>query len=93
MEFEGPSKNTDSYEIKLPDGFVVDELPAPANTDYSFASYHSKYEVKNGAILYSRTYEIKELSVPVNKLDDLKKFYRIIASDKRNSAVLKPASH
>jgi len=32
-------------------------------------------------------------SVPVSKADDLKKFYRIIASDERNTAVLKPASH
>jgi len=40
-------------------------------------------------ISYTRTFEIKELSVPVNKADELKKFYRIIASDERNTAVLK----
>jgi uncharacterized membrane protein len=34
---------------------------------------------------------VKELSVPANKADDLKRFYRIIASDERNTAVLKPA--
>jgi hypothetical protein len=33
--------------------------------------------------------EIKELSVPVSQMDDLKKFYRIIASDERNTAILK----
>jgi hypothetical protein len=44
-------------------------------------------------IRYTRTVEIKELSVPVSKADDLKKFYRIIASDERNTAVLKPAAH
>jgi hypothetical protein len=37
--------------------------------------------------------EIKELSVPLSKMDDLKKFYRVIASDERNTAVLKPAAH
>jgi hypothetical protein len=31
------------------------------------------------------------LSVPVDKTDDLKKFYRIIASDERNTVVLKAA--
>jgi uncharacterized membrane protein len=40
---------------------------------------------------YTRTFEVKELSVPVNKSDDLKKFYRIIAGDERNTLVLKPA--
>jgi hypothetical protein len=36
--------------------------------------------------------EIKELSVPVGKMDELRKFYRMIASDERNTAVLKPAA-
>jgi hypothetical protein len=33
---------------------------------------------------------VKELSVHVNKVDDRKKLYRIIAGDERNTAVLKP---
>jgi hypothetical protein len=36
--------------------------------------------------------EVKELSVPVDKTDDLKKFYRTIAGDERNTVVLKTAS-
>lgn len=35
--------------------------------------------------------EIKELSVPVEKLEQLKSFYGIIVGDERNTAVLKPA--
>jgi len=30
------------------------------------------------------------LSVPVERVEELKKFYRIVASDERNTAVLKP---
>jgi hypothetical protein len=91
FEFEGPSRDTDSFDIVLPPGYEVDELPAPIDADYSFGSYHSKTEVSGQALHYSRTMEIKELSVPVNKMDDLKKFYRMIASDERNTAVLKRA--
>jgi hypothetical protein len=36
---------------------------------------------------------VKELSVPVSKAEELKKLYRIIAGDERNTAVLKPVSH
>jgi len=36
---------------------------------------------------------VKELTVPVSKAEDLKKLYRVIASDERNTAVLKPAAH
>src|SRR2546430_7627391 len=82
-----------SFEIALPAGYEVDDLPPPVNADYSFASYHSKTEVNGNTLKYTRTFEVKELSVPLSKVEDLKKLYRIIASDERNTAVLKPATH
>jgi hypothetical protein len=91
IEFESPVLDTDTFEIALPAGYVVDDVPPPVDADFSFASYHSKTEVKGNVIAYTRTFEVKELSVPLNKADELKKFYRIIASDERNTAVLKPA--
>jgi hypothetical protein len=91
VEFEGPSRDTDTFEIKLPDGYQVDDLPPAVNADYSFASYHSKAEVDGNTLRYTRTFEVKELSVPLSKVEDLKKLYRIIADDERNTAVLKPA--
>ena len=91
FEFEGPSLDTDSFDITLPPGYVVDELPPPMDADYSFASYHSK-TVANGNVLhYERNLEIKELSVPVEKIEQLKTFYRVIATDQRNTAVLRPS--
>jgi hypothetical protein len=93
VEFDGPTKNTDTIEIALPAGYEVDDLPPPVNADYSFASYHSKTEVNGNTLKYTRTFEVKELSVPLGKVEDLKKLYRIIAGDERNTAVLKPAAH
>ena len=89
VEFEGPSRDTDTFEIAIPAGYVVDDIPPPTDADYSFASYHAKTEVKGNLIHYSRTLEVKELSVPVAHADDLKKFYRLIAGDERNTVVLK----
>ena len=89
VEFEGPSRDTDSFEIAIPAGYVVDDIPPPVDADYSFASYHAKTEVNGNLIRYSRTMEVKELSVPVAHADELKKFYRIIAGDERNTVVLK----
>lgn len=93
VEFEGPLKNSDTIEIAIPPGYEVDDLPPPADADYSFASYHSKTEANGNTLKYTRTFEVRELSVPVSKIEDLKKLYRIIASDERNNAVLKPAGH
>jgi hypothetical protein len=89
VEFDGPARDTDTFDISIPAGYVVDDLPPAVDADYGFASYHSKTEVKGNLIHYSRTFEVKELSVPVAKVDDLKKFYRIIAGDERNTVVLK----
>ena len=92
VEFEGPARDTDIFEITIPAGYEVDDLPPPVDADYGFASYHSKTEVKGNVIDYTRTFEVKELSVPVSRSEELRKFYRIIAGDERNTVVLKAAA-
>ncbi len=89
IELEGPSRDMDVFEIALPTGYVVDELPAPVDVDYTFASYHSKTVAEGSLIRYSRTFEVKELTIPVERSEDLRKFYRIIANDERSTVVLK----
>jgi hypothetical protein len=91
IEFEGPARDTDEFEITIPPGYVVDDLPPPVDADLGFASYHAKTVVNGNLVNYTRTFEVKELSVPVSKAEDLRKFYRIIAGDERNTVVLKPA--
>jgi hypothetical protein len=91
VEFDGPELDTDAFDITLPPGYEVDDLPPPVDAEYSFASYHSKTEARGNVIHYARTFEVKELTVPVSRVEELKKFYRIIASDERNTAVLRPA--
>ena len=78
--FEGPSQDTDTFEITLPAGYEVDDLPQPVSAEYAFASYHSKPEVSGNVLRYTRTFEIKHPSVPLSKVNDLKTLYRIIAS-------------
>lgn len=92
VEFEGPVLDTDSFEITVPAGYTIDELPPPVDADFGFASYHSKSEFKGNVLTYSRSFEIKQLSVPVSKAPELRKFYRIVATDERNTAILKPAN-
>jgi hypothetical protein len=90
VEFAGPRKDSDRTEIALPEGYEVEEVPPAMDVEYSFGSYHSKTEVKGNTLVYTRWMEIKEVSVPLEKMEDLRKFYRMIASDERNTAVLKP---
>jgi hypothetical protein len=92
IEFPGPALDTDIFEITMPAGYVVDELPAPVNAEYSFGSYHSRTEVSGPVIRYTRTYEVKQLSIPATNAEEFKKFNRIIAGDERSMVVLKPAT-
>ncbi len=89
VEFEGPRLDTDAFEIVVPAGYVIDELPSAVDVDDGFASYHSKTVFAGGALHYTRSFEIKELSVPASKAEQLKQLYRIIEGDERNTAVLK----
>src|SRR5579863_754271 len=54
VEFEGPRRDTDNFEIQLPAGYMVDELPPPMDVEYSFGSYHSKTEAVGDTLRYTR---------------------------------------
>ncbi len=92
VEFEGLRHDADVFEITLPPGYEVDDLPLPVDADYGFADYHSKVVKEGNVLRYTRIFEVKQLSVPLDKMEDLKKFYRIIANDERSAAVLKPSA-
>jgi uncharacterized protein DUF3857/transglutaminase superfamily protein len=91
FEFSGVGLETDNFDIAIPAGYTVDDLPEAADADYSFGSYHAKTVVEGSTIHYRRTYEIKQASVPVDEAAKVKKFYQVVANDERNMLVLKPA--
>jgi hypothetical protein len=92
VQFDEATLQSDSFDIALPAGYVVDDLPQPVSVVSDFGEYRSQIEVKNNVLHYSRTYEIKSVIVPTQKLNDLKQFYRRIAADERASAVLRRAN-
>lgn len=92
FEFEGSASHTDVYEFVIPPGYEVDELPPPVDVVYSFGEYHSRVEMVEETIRYTRTILIKDIRVPVERIEELRKFYRVIANDERANAVLKKNS-
>ena len=89
IEFDSASRDSDTFEIRLPPGYQVADLAPPVDADFGFASYHSKTEVSGNLLRYTRTFEVKELTVPVRKAEELKRLYRIIATDERATVALK----
>ena len=89
VEFPTTTLQSDIYEIVLPEGYQVEELPPAVEIDSPVGSYRSRVEVEGNILRYRRNYEIRDVLVPTERLDELKKFFRQVAADERNSAVLK----
>ena len=89
IEFSLESHQTDVFEIELPPGFTVDEMPGPVKIDVGFAAYESKTEVQGQILRYTRDYTVRKLEVPLSQEAELRRLFSTIYSDERNSAVLK----
>ena len=89
VEFPAASSQGDVIEIALPVGYNVDELPPPSHEDAGIVAYQSKAELTDGVLRYNRLYLIKDVIVPAARFDELRRFYRQVASDESSSAVLK----
>ena len=55
----------------------------------SFAAYKSETHSTEHALHYTRTYELKDVRVPAEHLEELKQFFRQVADDERAYAILK----
>jgi len=91
VEFDEATRQDDIFDIALPAGYTVDELPPPVQADCPYASYHSEMRVADGVLHYKRTFEIKDVIVPVEKLPEIKSFLQQIAADQQSAAVLRKA--
>ncbi len=91
VELEASSRENDTYEIELPAGFVVDDIPDPVKIDVGFASYQSKTEVSGQVLRYHREYVVRSVEISPEKFADLKRLEGTIGADERAAVVLKKA--
>jgi transglutaminase-like putative cysteine protease len=89
IEFEEATRQDDLFDITLPAGYVVDGLPEPVQADCPYASYHSEVKVSDGVLHYKRTFEIKDVMVPTEKLPEIRSFLQQVAADQQSAAVLR----
>jgi len=89
IEFQGTSLQSDVFDIALPSGYVVDELPQPVDAHCEYATYKSSMEVKDNVLHYKRIYQINGISVPTDKLPEVRDFFHQVAVAEKSSAVLR----
>ena len=89
IDLERTMQGTDEFDIQIPDGYVVDELPDPVKADYGFASYVSSTELRGKKLHYTRTFTLRDVTVPADKYADVQNLADAIAADEDSRAVLK----
>lgn len=92
IELDSTGDWRDSFDVKIPAGYTVDDLPDPVNVDAGFASYRSDVKVDGNVLHYSREYIVKKLELGADEYPELRKFESEIYTDENRSAVLKKAN-
>ncbi len=80
---------SDNYDIEIPAGYVVDELPDPVKVDMGFASYESSTVVEGTKLHYTSSYTLRQVSLPPEKYPELQRLAGLIEGDEQGRAVLK----
>ncbi|MGA8873043.1 MAG: DUF3857 and transglutaminase domain-containing protein [Candidatus Acidiferrales bacterium] len=89
VEFEEAMRQDDVFDIALPPGYALDGLPQPVEASCDYATYHSEIKVTDGVLHYKRSFEVKDVMVPVDKLPEIRDFLQQVAADQQSAAVLK----
>ena len=88
-QFERTSRETDSFEIELPKGYTVDDVPDPIKLNAGFASYQSKIEVQGSKVRYWREFVRNDVLIGPEHTEELRKFLGTIGADEAAVVVLK----
>lgn len=81
-------KNVDTFNIALPEGYVVEALPKNKSIINKFGKYEVSYIVKQNKIIYTRLYERTAGRFPPSDYTEFAKFYNDMYKSDRSQVVL-----
>ena len=82
------SSFTEKAVFELPNGFRVDEVPDEVNLRTSFGGYTTKYEVRDGKLIFKRTMTTKRSILPTKQYGSVRSFYKKILDAEQSPVVL-----
>lgn len=89
ISFEGVGTWRDDFDVKIPAGYAVDDVPDPVSMDVGFATYHSEVKAEGGTLHYKREYVLKKVELEPGEYAKLRKLETAITTDENSDAVLK----
>src|SRR5437867_2872590 len=84
----GSDQATDTFRIKLPEGFKVDELPNAAKMETSFGSYSFTFEVANGMLVFTRKISMRSTVIPADRYSEVRSFFQRLSAAEEDPVVL-----
>jgi transglutaminase-like putative cysteine protease len=78
----------DSIKVKLPAGFTLDELPAPAKVESAYGTLQASWAVREGEIVMEQTLEIRETVAPASEYAQVRDFFDRVAGAQTAPVVL-----
>jgi hypothetical protein len=89
ISFDGERTWKDDFDVTIPAGYAVDDVPDPVNLDVGFATYHSEVKAEGDVLHYQRDYVLKKLTLAPDEYGTLRKLEAAITADEDSDAVLK----
>jgi len=89
IDLDATGRWRDNFDIAIPPGYVVDEIPDPVSLDLDFASYHSAVSAKGNLLHYEREYVVRQVEIPPTKASAFRHLESVILTDEKNAVVLK----
>lgn len=79
---------SENVKIKLPTGFVVDEIPEATRIDAAFGKYDASYEVSGEYLIFTRSLKLNRSTIPADKYDTVRAFFGRVHSAEQSPVVL-----
>jgi hypothetical protein len=84
---EGESLS-ESIEARLPEGFIVDELPEPSRVTTPFGSWEASAQIKDGKLIFLRKLQLETNNLPPERHAEAREFFNQISRSEQAPVVL-----
>jgi transglutaminase-like putative cysteine protease len=89
IELDYDYLDTDTFYVKIPEGYEVESLPKPASVKTVFGEYESQTAFKDNEIVFTRSVSQNSGRYPAAEFNKLVEFYESIYKYDRAKAVLR----
>ena len=79
---------SETVTVKLPAGFVVDEMPDPVKLDMPFGSFSTSYEAKDGQVVFKRSLVQRAMTIAPEQYATVRGFFEKIRAAESSPIVL-----